>query len=269
VRAPARPGLGRGGGRSTVTRCAVNDVQRCRRDARPLAGHGSSVRSLGALRPCCPSRTGGSLGGMETIPAPAAATAVAESQPMLIDEALPRFDVTRREHLVVDAPVPRTWDALLTTDLLDVHTPLLDAAFWVRGLPARLKGGQTAPGPVSLRLDGDVPLEGWLGLGRREQRELALGAVGRFWQADITWRTVADAAEFAAFDEPGWGRIAANFSLRPYGSARTLLSYEARTAVPDDASRRKFAGYWGIVEPFVGHIMRATLRTVAADAARA
>jgi hypothetical protein len=203
---------------------------------------------------------------MEPMPAPAGSAVVA-AEPMLIDEVLPRFDVTRREHLVIDADVPTTWAALLATDLLDVHTPLLDAAFWLRGLPARLKGGPPPPAPASLRLDGDVPLEGWLGLGRREQRELALGAVGRFWQPDITWRTVADAAEFAALDEPGWGRIAANFSLRPYGSGRTLLSYEARTAVPDAPSRRKFAGYWRGVEPFVGHIMRASLRTVARNAA--
>jgi hypothetical protein len=209
---------------------------------------------------------------METIPGPAAPAPPATDttdgvERMLIDDALPRFDYTRREHLVIDAGVAGTWEALLATDLLDVHTPLLDAAFWVRGLPARLKGGGGPPAPASLRLDGDVPLEGWLSLGRREPHELALGAVGRFWQADITWRTLQDPAEFAAFDEPGWGRIAANFSLRPYGATRTLLSYEARTAVPDEPSRRRFARYWELVEPFVGHIMRATLRTVAANAA--
>lgn len=204
---------------------------------------------------------------METIsqtPAPdRATTPVAE--PMLIDDVLPIFDVTRVEHLVVDVPVPTTWRALLATDLLDVHTPLMDAAFWARGLPARLRGVREAA-PASLRLGGDMAMEGWLSLGRRENQEIAFGAVGRFWQPDITWRDVGTAEDFAAFDEPGWGRIAANFSLRPYGRQRTLLSYEARTAVPDPASRQRFARYWRLVEPFVGHIMRATERAVAARA---
>ncbi|MEU2348495.1 hypothetical protein [Modestobacter sp. NPDC049651] len=196
-------------------------------------------------------------------------TPVPDDGPMIIDDALNRFDTTHAEHLVVDADVASTWAALLATDLMTVHTPLLDAAFWARGLPARLRGTRDRPEPVSLVVGGDMAMEGWLDLGRREQREIAFGAVGRFWQPDITWRDVGSAAEFAAFDEPGWGRIAANFSLRPYGRGRTLLSYEARTAVPDEDSRRRFARYWTVVEPFVGHIMRATGRAVADRATEA
>jgi hypothetical protein len=198
-------------------------------------------------------------------PAPDTATGPAPGS-MLIDDALPRFDFTRAEHLVVDADVETTWRALLATDLLHVHTPLMDAAFWVRGLPERVRGVRRGPEPVSLRVGGDMAMEGWLSLGRREHTEIAFGAVGRFWQPDITWRDVGTAADFAAFDEPGWGRIAANFSLRAYGRGRTLLSYEARTAVPDTPSRQKFARYWRLVEPFVGHIMRATERAVAEEA---
>jgi hypothetical protein len=47
--------------------------------------------------------------------------------------------------------------------------------------------------------------------------------------------------QFAAFDEPGWGRIAAAFSLRHYGTSRTLISYEARTATGDPRVARRFA----------------------------
>ena len=71
---------------------------------------------------------------------------------------------------------------------------------------------------------------------------------------------------FTEFDDPDWGKIAANCSVRPYGLGRSLLSYEARTAMTDDASRMKFARYWTIVSPFVGVIMRATLHTVRKDA---
>ncbi len=63
-------------------------------------------------------------------------------------------------------------------------------------------------------------------------------------------------ARFAAFAEPGWGRIAANFSVRHYGTPRTLISYEARTATGDPQSARRFGRYWIVVRPFVRSIMR-------------
>jgi hypothetical protein len=107
-------------------------------------------------------------------------------------------------------------------------------------------------------------LEGWLSLGENVEREIAFGAVGRFWQPDIEWYDVSRMSpqQFAAFEEPGWGRIAANFSLRPYGTTRTLISYEARTATGDPDAARRFARYWALVRPFVRHIMRAALTAV-------
>ena len=47
---------------------------------------------------------------------------------MLIDRFLPRFDVTLIEHTVADATVAATWQALRELDLMQVHTPLMDAA---------------------------------------------------------------------------------------------------------------------------------------------
>lgn len=195
----------------------------------------------------------------------------ASSHEMVIDRVLPRFDVTRIEHLVVDATVPRTWAAVRTLDLLEVHTPLMDAALFVRGMPERVGRllGRDVPAPLDLeelRLVGDGDdLPGWVILGEVPEREIAFGAVGRFWGGTIRWLTVP-ASGFAGFDVPGWGKIAANLSLRPYGADRTLLSYEARTMTTDEDSRRRLARYWMVVEPFVGHIMRATLGTIARDA---
>lgn len=97
--------------------------------------------------------------------------------------------------------------------------------------------------------------------------EVAFGAVGKYWMANIEWRDV-DPGAFASFDEPGWGKIACSFSVRPYGDHRTLLSYECRTATTDAASRRRFARYWFGIKPFVAHIMRATLHTIATNAAQ-
>src|SRR3954451_22461693 len=162
---------------------------------------------------------------------------------LLIDRFLPRFDVTLIDHVVADADIAETWRAVRDLDLMRVHSPLMDAAMRARGLPEalarRLKGGEPGAPPAELKLfGGTIALPGWLPLGETPGREVVLGAVGRFWQPAIQWYDVdgLTPAEFTAFAEPGWGRIAAGFSLRPYGPARTLITYEAWTATADPAS---------------------------------
>jgi hypothetical protein len=200
---------------------------------------------------------------------PASRTVTSVDPALLLDRYLPSFDVTIREHLVIDADVDVTWHALCDLDLLRVHTPLMDAAMRVRGWPTLVSAalGRSTPPPVppALTLVGDeMGLPGWLPLGANAPQEIAFGAIGRFWQPEIEWYDTrqldpSGAAGFATFDRPGWGRIAASFTLRPYGEHRTLVSYEARTATPDPDSARRFGRYWRLVRPFVGHIMRATL----------
>ena len=80
--------------------------------------------------------------------------------------------------------------------------------------------------PVSdVAIADDLP--GRLVLGETPGRELAFGAVGKFWQPDIEW---------------------------------------CRTVTTDPESRQRFLRYWWLVRPFVAHIMRASLRTIRADA---
>jgi len=192
---------------------------------------------------------------------------------LLIDRFLPRFDVTLIVHVVVDADLEETWRAVRNLDLIRVHSPLMDAAMFARGVPAalvrRLKRTGPAEPPAELKLfGGSAALPGWLSLGETPGREVVLGAVGRFWQPDIEWYDVKEMTPegFAGFTEAGWGRIAAGFSLRPYGSSRTLVTYEARTATTDAVSGRRFARYWWLVRPFVRVVMQATLRTIREDA---
>ena len=187
---------------------------------------------------------------------------------LIIDESLPTWDVELAEHRLVHAAPEVTWRAARDLDLLKVRTPLLDAAFWVRALPDRI-ARRPIPTPPKLTFGGDdgVGLPGWLSLGQQENREIALGAVGKYWQPTITWRNVP-ADEFTAFAEPGWGKIATALTTVPYGDRQTLLSYVCRTTTTDPESRRRFGRYWWLIRPFVAHIMRATLRSIAADAER-
>ncbi len=179
---------------------------------------------------------------------------------MLIDSFMPTFDVTIAEHVIVRRDPSTTFQEARALDFLSVHTPLLDLAMWARGVPARLTGHAVEPPPRLVLAEGD-PLPGWLVLGERPGRELAFGAVGKFWQPNIEWRDVA-AEEFTAFAEPGWGKIVASFSVLPYGELATLLTYECRTTTTDSRSREKFLRYWQLMRPFIAHIFRATVRTI-------
>lgn len=80
-------------------------------------------------------------------------------------------------------------------------------------------------------------------------------------QPTIEWRNIP-AADFPGFDEPGWRKIAANFSILPHGPSASVLTYQCRTVTTDPHSPRRFLRYWRLIRPFVGHIMRVTLRHI-------
>lgn len=186
---------------------------------------------------------------------------------LLLDEVMGEFLVTTASHGIVDAEPPATFAAAYALDFLGVHSPVLDAAFWVRGLPARLSGQAQAPVPERLSVAEGMGIPGWMVLGERSDEEVVFGAIGVFWTPTIRWKEDVDPAEFVGFDEPGWGKIACNFSVRPYGARRTLLSYECRVSTNDDAAKQRFTRYWSLVHPFVQHIMSATVSTIAQHAA--
>src|SRR5262245_46525472 len=119
------------------------------------------------------------------------------TEPMIIDQQLPTYEVVLAAHRIVAADPETTWRAARELDFMTVHTPLMDAAMWVRGLPARLRH-RPQPAPARLRLATGDGMPGWLLLGEREGAEVAFGAVGKFWLGAIEWRDVP-LAEYAGF----------------------------------------------------------------------
>jgi hypothetical protein len=107
----------------------------------------------------------------------------------------------------------------------------------------------------------------WVRLGEDPPHEVAFGAIGRFWAGETAWETI-NAEGFETFQLPGYARIGCNFSLRPYGAAQTLVSYECRTQATDDVARRGFLRYWRPLSPLIGVVLRSQLHVVADEAAR-
>jgi len=192
---------------------------------------------------------------------------------MLLDEVLPRFDATRVEHRVIDGGLAPVYDAVLRTDFLRTwrESTALRMLFAARTSAERLvamaRGRQYSEpeAPASLRLKDLTEHGEWVRLGERPPHEVVFGVVGRFWGGETSWEEI-DASEFAGFDRPGFAKIACNFSLRPYGAARTLLSYEARTLATDDDARRAFLRYWTAVSTGVGVVMRSQLEAIEREA---
>jgi len=195
---------------------------------------------------------------------------------MLIDRFAPDWDASRIEHLIVPGDPGDVYEVLLRADFLRAwrESRVVRLLFALRGAGERTVAGvlrkpHLEPDePEALRL-ADLPSHGdWVLLAEDPPDEIAFGVVGRFWGGETIWERI-DAAGFSDWSRPGFARIACNFSLRPYGQERTLITYEARTTATDDASRRAFGRYWRLVSPFVGIVMRSMLRVVEGDARRA
>jgi hypothetical protein len=204
-----------------------------------------------------------------TTPPPTTAPA---HEPMMLDWLLPEFDASLAEHRVIDADPASVYRAVATVDMVEIPQgyPAVRALFAVRGAAERLANallGRPAPtvqanGPMRL---GDMPARGeWVKFSDDPPWELTFGVIGRFWGGETVWETI-DAADFAASEQPGFAKIACSVSLRPYGSTRTLVSYETRTQAHDDDSRARFLRYWRVVRPGVAIVMRAFLQAVAKE----
>ncbi len=104
-------------------------------------------------------------------------------------------------------------------------------------------------------------------LAERPGEECVVGVIGQVWQADIPFVQI-EAGDFAAFDRPGFARLAIGYVVRPWGTGRSLLLVEVRTGTTDEAARQRFRRYWRILKPGAGLVMRRQLSLIKADAER-
>jgi len=173
---------------------------------------------------------------------------------MMADEFLPVFDVSDAVAVVVEADLASTWAALMDVDLIDVgrKRPLVAVLGALRMVPDALShilhGEPIPPQPSRLRLSdlAAMPLDkgGWVLLAQRDQDEIALGLVGKFWRPVIEFADVPSVEAFRAFAEPGFAKTVYALSVRPLAPNRSLLTGVMRTATTDPGARRSFQRYW-------------------------
>lgn len=177
------------------------------------------------------------------------------------------WDAIRCEQRIVPVPVELAFDTVLHTDFRDV--PLASTA--VRGLFALRTAAEHAVSfvlrqhPVhpphfgAMRL-ADLPSRGaWVRLEVDAPNRITFGAIGRFWAGETRWVDF-DAEAFDAFSRPGYAKIRCDIGVLPIDDTLTAITYECRTIATDPSSRREFLRYWRVASPFVGVVLRATLR---------
>ena len=186
------------------------------------------------------------------------------SPPALIDELLPRFDEVERHEIRVPASPAVVFAALRRVDLLG--SPLIRWLLLLRSAPGALLGARRPRRRGALTLERMLE-GGFILLGERPDRELALGVVGRFWTL-AGERLSLDAASFRTFDRAGYAKVVWDFRLAVETGGVTRLSTETRIWCTDPRSRRRFRLYWRVVGPFSALIRIALLRAVAREATR-
>jgi hypothetical protein len=197
----------------------------------------------------------------------------AQQPELLIDQFLPRYDLAVVHAEVLRAQPERCYRAARSLDLL--REPIIRTLLEVRAAPQRLADRLTghhaaASTNVSMRTFrlGDMvrPPISWTLLGEVAGTEIVLGQIGRPWQSThMGIGPIVPPEEFAAFDQPGFAKIALSLRAQPYGAAGSILTLETRVAVTDPASLKRFQRYWAVIGPF-SHLVRwIALRQGAAD----
>jgi hypothetical protein len=180
----------------------------------------------------------------------------------VLDRLVPSFQAVERHSTTIAASPDQVWAALSQVTASELR--MFRVLMGVRALPGRLARSPRA------RFDADEPLLGWAVrfgfsiLGEDARRELVVGAIGQPWRlAGGRGMAVAGGQDFAAFDQPGYAKMAANFRLDLIAGGRaTRLSTETRVACTDPSSARRFGRYWRLIRPASGAIRRSWLTAI-------
>jgi hypothetical protein len=166
----------------------------------------------------------------------------------LLSEVLTEYHFDERHERRVGAPPERVFAAVRELTVGDSR--VVRALVRLRGLHA------DASRPVF----DEMRRAGFEVVAEQPGREIVIAAVGRPWQLRRGQRPPV--ADFRAFAEPGYAKMAMNFRLED-----GVLSTETRVFLTDEQSRRAFRRYWLVIRPFSGLIRRLWLRGIERRAA--
>ena len=166
---------------------------------------------------------------------------------MRLDEFMPEYEFNEVHAVTVHALPERVFGTIKELTYADISL-LVSLLFNVRNLPAKLMGKQgptvIQPGPFLEQLYQG----GFIPLAEEPGREIVFGLVGQFWKLTGGEAPhIPDQEAFLAYNDPTFGKVAANLLVTDGANGRTRCSTETRVYVPEPSTRRKFAFYWWII----------------------
>jgi hypothetical protein len=185
-----------------------------------------------------------------------------EGADTLLDRCMPEYEVAERHSIQVAAPADVTFAAACDADLL--QSPIIRAIFRARERILGAEPDRTARPRGVLAFTTSI---GWGVLAERPNREIVMGAVTQPWNANVVFRTLTP-DEFAAFNEPGYVKIAWTLRADPAGPNRSIFRHETRVTTTDTAARAKFRRYWSCFSPGIKLIRWLLLPPVRTEAER-
>jgi uncharacterized protein YndB with AHSA1/START domain len=158
----------------------------------------------------------------------------------LLDRFLPNPEVDEYHHLKVGAPAAITLAAAKELDLQ--RSPIAKAIFWLRAIPALLRGEPFRP-QGSRGIVAETLGLGWGVLAEEPDREIVVGAYTQPWHEQVTFHPLPP-EQFAGFNQPGYVKIAWTLGAEPLGPNTSLLVTRTRAVATDPQSRKRFRRYW-------------------------
>jgi hypothetical protein len=179
-----------------------------------------------------------------------------------LDRFMPAYDVVERHRVRVSAPPDVTMAAALDTEL--------EQSVIIRGIirtRALVLGARPEIAARPHGLLAQMQSIGWGVLFADDEREIVMGAVTQPWLPNVVFRSIPPDA-FAAFEEPGFVKIAWTLRVDPAGEADSTFRTETRAVATDVVARRRFRWYWARFSPGIAVIRLITLRLVKTEAER-
>ena len=170
----------------------------------------------------------------------------------LLDRFIPNPEVVEHHQIDIDAPADVVMATAKEFELL--KSPIIRAIIRAREVAL---GGEPDRREHPAALLEQMLSIGWVVLEERPGREIALGAATQPWHANPTFRSIP-ADQFAAFDEPGYVKIAWTLRADPIDRERSTFHTETRVCTTDAEARDRFRTYWSFVAPGVEVIRFAT-----------
>ena len=167
---------------------------------------------------------------------------------------------------VIEASIDEVWPDCVNVTAADVR--LLGPLMAIRGFPAKLTRRHSPSTSAPQPLIDVFARAGFVVLHKdhspRDGRaSIVFGAVGRFWSitgnAPIAFES---AAEFVAFDRPGYAKTVARLDAVDLGDGTTRVETETLVTGTDQISTRRFGLYWKLIRLPSGAIRRSWLAAI-------